>query len=131
MRLLELTDDRYHPRELELALPPGVPSESMLHGRRPAGARCAPDLYRLSGRMHALVSCGNRGAGSPYPSRSEADFSVCLAMFGAGYSEADGWAVITDPANGISEKYMEKGSYGDAYLSLTVGKASALARSVG
>jgi len=131
VRLLELGGDRYHPRELELALPPGESSGSALRGRRPAGPRSAPDLSRLSGRMRALISRGNRGAGSPYPSRSEADFSVCLAMFGAGYSEAEAWAVMTDPANGISEKYLEKGRHGDAYLSLTVGKARAVALSAG
>ncbi|WP_228281736.1 hypothetical protein [Rubrobacter marinus] len=66
-----------------------------------------------------------------YPSRSEADFAACLAMFAAGFSEADAWAVMTDPAQGISEKYLEKGRHGDAYLSLTIGKARALARSAG
>ena len=52
-------------------------------------------------------------------------------MFAAGYTEAEAWAVMTDPEHGISEKYREKGRQGDAYLSLTVGKTRALARSVG
>ena len=131
VRLLDLTDDRYHPRELELSLPFEEPPRAALRSGRPAGHYPTPDVSRLSGRMRALISRGNRGAGSPYPSRSEADFAACLAMFAAGFSEADAWAVMTDPAHGISEKYLEKGRHGDAYLSLTVGKARALARSAG
>ncbi len=89
VRLSELTDDRYHPRELELALPEVEAPEPTLRRGRSAGLRPTPDLSRLSGRTRALISRGNRDAGSPYPSRSEADFAVCLAMFAAGYSEAD------------------------------------------
>jgi len=131
VRLLDLTDDRYHPRELEFSLPFEEPPRAALRSGRPAGHYPTPDLSRLSDRMRVLISRGNRGAGSPYPSRSEADFSACLAIFAAGFSEADAWAVMTDPAHGISEKYLEKGRHGDAYLSLTVGKARALARSAG
>ena len=65
-------------------------------------------------------------AGSPYRSRSEADFAVCLAMFGAGYEEAEIRAVMTDPANGISEKTLEKGRHAERYLVLTIGKARAI-----
>jgi hypothetical protein len=68
------------------------------------------------------------GQGSPYPSRSEADFAVCLAMFGAGYEEGDIWAVMTDPANGISERALEKGRHAEGYLALTIGKAKSIAR---
>ncbi len=128
VRLLELTEDRYHPRELELALPLEGPSRSVPRSRPPAGPCPTLDLSRLSGRTRALISHGNRGK---YRSRSEADFAVCLAMFTAGYTEAEVWAVMTDPAHGISEKCLEKGRHGDAYLSLTVGKARALARSAG
>ena len=131
VKLLKLTEDRYHPRELELALPPEEPPRPVSRNDRPAGPYPTPDLSRLSGRMRALISSGNRAAGSPYPSRSEADFAACLAMSAAGYPEADVWAVMTDPAHGISEKYREKGRHGDAYLSLTIGKAGALARSTG
>lgn len=128
VRLLELTDVRYHPRELELALPEAEAPGPISRSRRPAGLRPTPGLSLLSGRIRALISVGNRGAGGPYPSRSEADFAACLAMSAAGYPEADVWAVMTDPTNGISEKYREKGRRGDAYLSLTVGKARALAQ---
>jgi hypothetical protein len=131
VRLLELTGDRYHPRELELALPEAEAQEPTSRSRRPSGSRPTPDLSRLSGRTRALISRGNSGVGKPYPSRSEADFAACLAMSAAGFSEAEAWAVMTDPAHGISEKYLEKGRHGDAYLCLTVGKARALARSAG
>ena len=131
VRLLELNDDRYHPRELESALPPEEPSRRVSRSGRPTGRCPTPDLSRLSDRMRALISRGNHGAGSPYPSRSEADFAACLAVFAAGFSEAEAWAVMMDPAYGISEKYLEKGRHGDAYLSLTIGKARALARSAG
>jgi hypothetical protein len=46
-------------------------------------------------------------------------------MFGAGYAEAEVWAVMTDPTNNISEKYFEKGRQGERYLALTIGKARA------
>jgi hypothetical protein len=46
-------------------------------------------------------------------------------MFSAGYDEAEVRAVITDFANGISDKYREKGRNGDSYLSLTIANARA------
>jgi hypothetical protein len=53
-------------------------------------------------------------------------------MFGAGYEEGDIWAVMTDPANGISERALEKGrhaeGYLEGYLALTIGKAKSIAR---
>lgn len=126
VKLVKLTGDRCQPRELDLALPfeesRGVTPRSIW----PTPDDEAPDLSRLSGRIRRLVEWGDRGQ---YPSRSEADFAVCLAMFGAGYSEASVWGVMTDPDHGISGKYLEKGRQGDAYLSLTIGKARALARS--
>ena len=33
------------------------------------------------------------------------------------------WATMTDPANGISENFFEKGHDGERYLALTIGKA--------
>jgi hypothetical protein len=48
-------------------------------------------------------------------------------MFGAGYDESDVWAVMTDPANGISERYLVRGRHGVRYLALTIGKARDLA----
>lgn len=107
------------------------PPRPLLRRGRPAGPRPVSELSRLSDRMRALILRGNRGAGIPYPSRSEADFAACLAMFAAGFSEAEAWDVMTDPAHGISEKYLEKDRHGDAYLRLTIGKVCALARSAG
>jgi len=74
--------------------------------------------------MHDLILHGNRGE---YESRSEADFAACLALFGADYEVAEVWAVMTDPANAISEKFFEKGSDGERYLALTIGRARAAA----
>jgi len=48
-------------------------------------------------------------------------------MFGAGYEEAEIRAVMTDPANGISEKTLEKGRHAERYLVLTIGKARTIA----
>ena len=130
VRLVEMEHGlSYHPCELELALPhvdaaPVMPTVGAL-------PKCPPsptDLCRLSRRARALIRLGNAGAGSPYPSRSEADFAVCLAMFGAGYEEGDIWAVMTDPANGISERALEKGRHAEGYLALTIGKAKSIAR---
>ena len=121
----------YHPRELELSLPeaPEIPAGKDSRARSPRRPPPYPiDLCRLSGRARALVRLGNAGAGSPYPSRSEADFAVCLAMFGAGYEEAEVWAVMADPENGISERTLEKGPHAEGYLALTIGKARAIAR---
>jgi hypothetical protein len=132
VRLLELDEGTsYHPRELELSLPeaPNLPARE--DSRVPAPRKPPPspiDLSRLSTRARALVRLGNVGAGSPYPSRSEADFAVCLAMFGAGYEEVEVWAVMTDPSNGISEKVLEKGPHAEGYLALTIGKAKSIAR---
>lgn len=123
VKLLEIADDRYHPREIEMSLPQETTPRPALRSPQPAG-HLTPDLERLSGRMRALIFQGNRGE---YPSRSEADFAACLAMFTAGYSANDVWTVMADPAHGISEKYLEKGRHGEAYLSLTIGKARALA----
>jgi hypothetical protein len=72
--------------------------------------------------MQDLIWHGNHGE---YESRSDADFAVCLAMFGAGYVEAEVWAVMTNPANAISEKFCEKGPRGEDYLELTISKAHA------
>ena len=49
-------------------------------------------------------------------------------MFGAGYEEAEVWAIMTDPSNGISERTLEKGPHAEGYLALTIGKAHAIAR---
>ena len=53
---------------------------------------------------------------------------MCLAMFSAGYDEDRIRAVLTNPANGISEKYREKGRHGESYLILTLRKARLHAR---
>jgi hypothetical protein len=125
VRLLELDEGTsYHPRELEMALPrvdaaSAAPTLRALPKRPPSPI----DLSRLSARTRALVHLGNAGAGCPYPSRSEADFAVCLAMFGAGYEEAEVWAVMTDRSNGIAEKTLGKGRHAEGYLAVTIGKA--------
>ena len=126
VRLVELTDERHDPAELDRLLPslPEAEAEGA-RSHRPENAGPAPNLLRLSGRMRDLVYYGNRGE---YPCRSRADMAACIAMFGAGYSEAEVWAVMTDPTNGISEKFFEKGRHGEQYLALTIGKAKARAQ---
>jgi hypothetical protein len=119
----------YHPRELDLILPeapqPAAAARAADTRARILASPDSVDLSRLSVRARTLIARGNAGAGAPYASRSEADFAVCLAMFSAGYDEAEVRAVITDFANGISDKYREKGRYGDSYLSLTIANARA------
>lgn len=128
VRLLELDEGAsYHPRELELALPPAAGPPQQPPARRPAALPSPTDLSRLTPRMRALIVGGNAALPDGYASRSEADFAACVAMFGAGYDEADVWAVMTDPAHGISEKYREKGRHGEPYLALTIGKARRVA----
>ena len=132
----------YHPRELDLILPeipkiPAVPDQVHTdHAPNPRVSRQLPsrtgtrhhELPGLSDRARTLIHVGNAGAGKPYRSRSEADFAVCLAMFSAGYEEGQVRAVLMDPANGISEKYREKGRNGESYLAVTVREARIKAR---
>ena len=80
----------------------------------------APDLSRLPASVLELIRHGNR---TEYPSRSEADWAVCVEMFRAGYGLDEVWMVMTNPENGISEKFYEKGARGEAYLELTISKA--------
>jgi hypothetical protein len=122
----------YHPRELDLALPelpePPIPPGPLRPGIRPATHGPGPvDLSALSERMRRLAEAGNRGAGHPYPSRSEADFALAVAMFGKGYAEADVAAVLLDPALGISEKALSEGRHARAYVARTVGRAASAA----
>jgi hypothetical protein len=130
VRLVELDEGTsYHPRELEMALPRlGVAPVAPTVRTPPKPPPSPTDLSRLSRRARALVRLGNAGTGYPYESRSEADFAVCLAMFGADYEEAEVWAIMTDPANRISEKVLEKGHHAEDYLALTIGKAKSIAR---
>ena len=129
VRLLELTGERYDPLELDQLLPPLSQEGSKERAprlRRPKDVGPSPDLSRLSQRMRTLIRCGNRGE---YPSRSEADMAACVAMFAANYEVAELWAVMTDPANGISAKFAEKGRDGEGYLELTIAKAQVFGKS--
>jgi RepB DNA-primase N-terminal domain len=126
VRVLELRDERQSPYELDRLLPPLPEEEPKGAGsHRPEKVGPAPDLSRLPLRMQDLVRSGNRGE---YSCRSRADMAACVAMFAAGYSEAEVWAAMSDPANGISEKFLQKGRHGERYLSLTIGKARARAQ---
>jgi hypothetical protein len=122
--LRQMSDLAHDPGELDRLLPalPVEERRKAQHARRPEGAGPSPDLSRLSGRMRDLIRRGNNGE---YESRSDADFAACIAMFGAGYSEAEVWAALTNPEHGISAKYLEKGRDGERYLALTIGKAEA------
>ena len=126
VKILAIRDERYDPEKLR-ALLPSLPEEkppTVNRSRKPRHVTQTVDLSRLSPKMRDLIVYGNRGE---YLSRSEADFAGCMAMFGAGYTETEVWTVMTDPANGISEKFSEKGRHGEQYLALTIGKARALA----
>ena len=129
VRLLELKDERYDPRELDRLLPSLSQEESERVARRsprPKNLGPAPNLLRLSQKMQDLIRYGNRGE---YESRSEADMAACVAMFGAGYGLDEVWAAMTDPTNGISEKFVEKGRRGEQYLELTISKAQSVVKS--
>ena len=133
VRLLSLDAGiAYHPRELELTLPELALSELPLPADPNAGPPLllgkAPsatvDLSRLSPRMRRLARAGNDGQ---YPSRSEADFAVAVAMFGKGYTANEVLAVLSDRSLGISEKAREQGRHAASYLARTVGKAERIA----
>jgi len=127
--LSEMTNEVHDPDELDRLLLP-LPQEEPKEARRargfarPESIGSSPDLSRLSRRMQDLVRHGNHGE---YETRSDADFAACIAMFGAGYEASEVWAAMTDPTNGISEKFFEKGRDGERYLTLTIGKAKARA----
>ena len=125
VRVLELKDERHCPYELDRLLPPLPEEEPKGAGSSPEKVGPAPDLSRLPRRIQDLVRSGNRGE---YACRSRADMAACVAMFAADYSEAQVWAAMSDPANGISEKFLEKGRHGERYLALTIGKARARAQ---
>jgi hypothetical protein len=119
----------YHPREIEQYLEEEE-KELIPIGEIPVAAVTGEkrlltidDLHRLSPRMQSLISLGNEAAGKPYETRSEADFAVAIAMFGAGFAEEAIWAVLSDPANGISAKHQEKGRHGNRYLKTTIDEA--------
>jgi hypothetical protein len=127
VELAHLSDRSYDPRELASCLPEarGTQESNTKRSARPEAEVGVPDLARLSERTRALVFYGDRE--DLYESRSEADFAACLGMFACGLDEAEVWAAMTDPANAISEKYLEKGRGGERYLSITIGKAAAKA----
>jgi hypothetical protein len=127
VELVRLSEMKYDSAELDATLPkaPEAQDDTARHSTKPRQPLVGPDLSRLSERTRELVLFGNCGQ---YASRSDADFAACLGMFGAGFEEAEVWAAMTDPANGISEKYLEKGRDGERYLALTIGKAAARAR---
>ncbi len=82
----------------------------------------APNLSRLPAGILELIKRGNR---TEYPSRSEADWAVCVEMLRAGYGLDEIWMVMTNPENGISQKFFEKGALAEDYLELTISKAHA------
>ncbi len=122
------------PREIAVVSMADPPAWLLLEARRSTTSRSptripksemeelglAPDLSCLPASLLELIRHGNH---DEYPSRSEADWAVCLAMFEAGYGFDEVWMVMTNPHNGISEKYFEKGGSGEDYLQLTVSKA--------
>jgi hypothetical protein len=128
VELAHLSVDCHDPAELARSLPKGQGTTGSAAARsaRPKGIAGSTDLSRLSERTRELVLYGDREG--RYASRSEADFAACLGMFAAGFEEAEVWAAMTDPTHAISEKFRGKGRAGERYLSLTIGKAAANAR---
>lgn len=129
VRMLRLKHEPRDPAELDRLLPPLMHRElQVTKSYRPQGTGPVPDLRRLSQRIQNLIRRGNRGE---YGCRSRADMAACVAMFSAGYSEEEVWAVMANPRCGISEKFVEKGRHGKGYLALTIGKAQAVAKPKG
>ncbi len=128
VELAHLFADSYDPAVLAASLPEacGTRKPQAARSARPKGEIGKADLSRLSERTRELVLYGDREG--RYASRSEADFAACLGMFAAGLDKAEVWAAMTDPAHGISEKFLEKGQGGERYLSITIGKAAAKSR---
>ena len=78
----------------------------------------SPELSHLPSNVLDLIQNGNCGE---HPDRWEDYMAVCVAMFRAGYNVAEVWMVMTDPANGISEKFFEEdGERAEAHLELII-----------
>jgi hypothetical protein len=89
--------------------------------RSPEDLGLAPELSRLSRRVHTLILHGSRDG---HPDRSEAAVEVCAAMFKAGYGVDEVWMVMTYPANGISKEFfLQNGEQAEAYLERIVSEA--------
>jgi hypothetical protein len=65
---------------------------------------------RVSNRIKKLIRTGEYAP--RYPSRSEAEFAVLVALVGAGYDDATVAAIVLDPANGISDKPLSQKKLG-------------------
>ena len=80
------------------------------------------DQLRVSDRWKKLIRSGWL-KGSGYPSRSELDHAVMVALLRAGHTPSEITAVFQDPANGVGEKYREKEADGPRYLAITLASA--------
>lgn len=80
------------------------------------------DQLRVSERWKKLIRSGwAKGCG--YPSRSELDHAVMVALIRAKHTSEEIIAIFQDPGNKIGEKYREKGADGPRYLSTTLTNA--------
>ncbi len=112
-----------------------VPLEVLTGFRQPITSRSATpaalptattpidvDQLRVSKRWKKLIRAGwSRGCG--YPSRSELDQAVMIAMLRAGHTVEEITAAFSDPADKIGDKYRGKGADGPRYLALTLAAA--------
>jgi hypothetical protein len=116
-------DRRYRFDDLSsLYLPPPIAAEIVPFGDD--GVDGAEALARaavrgLSWRMRDLVVGGGV---DPYPSRSERDQAVVVALLASGSEPDDVRAIFAEYP--VGERYRERGS-GDAYLTRSIGKARA------
>lgn len=92
---------------------------------RSAGSRepsaVSLEALRVSRPIQQLIVSG-WAEGGPYPSRSELDMAVILALLGAGHSSDEIRAVFTSPVWRIGEKYREPDA-GDRYLDHSIANA--------
>ncbi len=96
----------------------GMPINVTEAAQAPASPPVIANLS-IPDRLKKLVQDGWQ-SGCGYKSRSELDQAVMVAMTQGKHTHEDIFAVFKDPSNGISEKFLEKGTDGPRYLAATL-----------
>ena len=78
---------------------------------------------KVSDKTKNLIQSYNK---EEYPSRSEQDQAVILALVSAGCIDAEIRTIFSNSNFAVSQKYLEKGKYGDQYLAHSIRKARTL-----
>ena len=98
---------RYDPSDFSDFAAPAAPALSLPHTHQPANGHLDLCSLRVSPRIKYLIRHGD--SIGQYPSRSEALFTVLMALLGAGYDDSDIARLCLLEAHAISALPREKG----------------------